>query len=160
MVTAFTEDYDSWGDMSHVLWSESWNGPDAPRSIGYFCGVMAIRPGAPRDPMTMKQIAAENADAWMLDNLATLWPETRANLMCERHLVANVDGSDLYVQTPSGSNVESRFSSAKPAGYSNLLVVGDWTRTRFSGGCFESAIESGMLASQALSGIPANIKTR
>jgi hypothetical protein len=38
-------------------------------------------------------------------------------------------------------------------------VVGDWTRTRFSGGCFESAIESGMLAARAISGVPAQIKT-
>ncbi|HTR12259.1 MAG TPA: FAD-dependent oxidoreductase [Roseiarcus sp.] len=160
VMTAFAEDYDSWGDMSHVLWSESWSGPNTPHSVGYFCGVMAIPPGTPRDPAVMKQVATENADAWMQADLATLWPATRANLMCDRHLVANFDGSDLYVQTPSGTNVESRFSPAKPAGYSNLLVVGDWTRTRFSGGCFESAIESGMLASRALGGIPANIKTR
>ena len=39
-----------------------------------------------------------------------------------------------------------------PAQFGNLYLAGDWTLTRFSGGCFESAIESGMLAAAAISG--------
>ena len=76
-----------------------------------------------------------------------------------RYDVANFDLSDTYVQTPAGTNVASRLDPAATAGFSNLYVVGDWTRTRFSGGCFESAIESAMLASRAISGFPQAIKT-
>ena len=47
----------------------------------------------------------------------------------------------------------------RAADFSNLYVVGDWTKTRFSGGCFESAIESAMLASRGISGFPTEIKT-
>jgi uncharacterized protein with NAD-binding domain and iron-sulfur cluster len=55
--------------------------------------------------------------------------------------------------------VASRLSSAATTSFTNLYVVGDWRRTRFSGGCFESAIDSGMFAAQAISGIPAQVKT-
>ena len=63
------------------------------------------------------------------------------------------------MQTPAGANVASRLNPAAPAGFSNLYAIGDWTLTRFSGGCFESAVESAMLASRAISGLPATIKT-
>ena len=65
----------------------------------------------------------------------------------------------ISVQTPAGNNVASRFVPDAAADFSNLYVVGDWTKTRFSGGCFESAIESAMLASRGISGFPTEIKT-
>ena len=107
----------------------------------------------------MQQAATQLADQWMAQKLPTLWPNYSAGLLAGRYDVANFDGSDLYVQTPGGPNVSNRFSSAQTADFANLYVVGDWTRTRYSGGCFESAIESGMLASRSISNFPADIKT-
>ncbi len=157
VLTAFAEDYDSWGDMSHLLPMETWSGPNPPQAIGYFVGCMPV----PEQPLpgSMQQAAAQLADQWMEQSLSTLWPAAAPSQIVSRYDLANFDGWQLYVQTPGGTNVASRLSSAAAAGFSNLYVVGDWTRTRFSGGCFESAVESGMLASQAISGIPAMIKT-
>jgi len=151
VLTAFAENYDSWGDMSHQLPTESWSGPYAPQTIGYFVGCLHVPQQPAPTPDTMLQAANQQADQWIAQNLPTLWPSYATSQQTCRYVAANFDGSDLYVQTPSGSNVASRFSSAHTADFANLYVVGDWTRTRFSGGCFESAIESGMLASQAIS---------
>jgi uncharacterized protein with NAD-binding domain and iron-sulfur cluster len=159
VLTAFAEDYDSWGDMSHVLRMESWNGANTPHALGYFVGCLPVPQTPPPTPGSMDQDVTELASQWMSQSLSTLWPNYVQGQVVSRYDLANFDGSDLYVLTPGGTNVSSRFSPASTAGFQNLYAVGDWTRTRFSGGCFESAIESGMLASRAISGIPALIKT-
>lgn len=159
IVTAFAEDYDSWADMSHLLPMESWGGPAPPQSIDYFCGCLVVPQSPPPAPGGMLQSAVNFANQWMQNDLSTLWPNYPTATIVDRYDMANFDGSDLYVQTPAGSNVANRLSPASTANFSNLYVVGDWTLTRFSGGCFESAIESAMLAAQAISGIPALIKT-
>ena len=38
--------------------------------------------------------------------------------------------------------------------YDNLYLAGDWTRTRFCGGCVENAVQSGLAAARAISGRP------
>jgi hypothetical protein len=121
---------------------------------------MQVPATVPINPGTMQALAAQNAQQWLEENIASLWPAapppsswgTGAEL--GRYSRANFDLSELYVQTPSGDNVASRFSSGQVAGFDNLYVVGDWTRTRFSGGCFESAAESAALAANALGGFP------
>ena len=162
VLTAFAEPYDSWGDMSQVIPRETWIGAGAPRSIGYFCGCLEfpveIAPGS------LPGLAAAAADGWMASNLKTLWPNmvgppAIVSQVVSRYGVANIDVSELYVRTPAGANVASRFNPGAPAGFGNLYAVGDWTKTRFSGGCLESAIESAMLASRAISGFPPAIKT-
>jgi len=159
VLSAYAEDYDSWGDMSHLLPVENWSGPNPPRAIGYFVGCLPLPQQPPPSPGSMPPVATKLADQWMAQSLATLWPAYAPSKVVSRYDVANFDGSELYVQTPGGANVASRLSPAATAGFSNLYVIGDWTRTRFSGGCFESAVESAMLASRAISGIPAQIKT-
>jgi hypothetical protein len=138
---------------------ETWSGPNAPQAIGYFVGCLPVPPQPPPTPSSMQQAATQLADQWIAQSLSALWPNYPQSQVVSRCDVANFDGSDLYVLTPGGTNVANRLSSAQPADFSNLYAVGDWTGTRFSGGCFESAIESAMLASRAISGIPAQIKT-
>jgi hypothetical protein len=160
IVTSFAEDYDSWADMSHLLPTEAWGGLAPPQSIGYFCGCLVVPTTSSPTPASMLQAVTGFADRWMQQDLPTLWPNYPAGaVIVSRYDIANFAGSDLYVQTPGGTNVASRFSPAATASFTNLYAVGDWTLTRYSGGCFESAVESGMLASQAISGIPAQIKT-
>jgi uncharacterized protein with NAD-binding domain and iron-sulfur cluster len=162
VLTAFEEPYDSWGDMTQTLGREAWPGPTVPASIAYFCGCMAASLDPPVSPPEMKAVATAAASQWIGANLRTLWPNVGPNpasAAFSRYDKANFDISDTYVQTPAGDNVASRIDPAKPAGFSNLFAVGDWTLTRFSGGCFESAIESAMLASRAISGFPPTIKT-
>jgi uncharacterized protein with NAD-binding domain and iron-sulfur cluster len=159
VLTAFAQHYDSWGEMSHQKSMETWSGPNAPKAIGYFVGCLEVPQQPQPTPDSMQQVVTQLADRWMAQSLPTLWPNYASSLVVSRYGVANFDGSDLYVLTPGGANVTNRFSSTATAGFSNLYVVGDWTRTRYSGGCFESAIESAMLASRAISGFPAKIKT-
>ncbi len=162
VLTAFQEPYDSWGDMSQTLAQEAWPGPTVPASIAYFCGCMGAQMDPPVSPSEMKAIATSAASQWMAANLRTLWPNVGPNPIAapfSRYDKANFDISDTYVQTPAGDNVASRLDPSATAGFSNLYAIGDWTLTRFSGGCFESAVESAMLASRAISGFPPTIKT-
>jgi uncharacterized protein with NAD-binding domain and iron-sulfur cluster len=66
---------------------------------------------------------------------------------------ANIDPTELYVQSPPGSTQHR----LKPwdTGLSNLLVAGDWTYTGLNVGSVECAVMSGRLASYGITGFPA-----
>jgi len=68
-------------------------------------------------------------------------------------LAVNVKVSDRYVLARPGT-LEYRISPLD-ASYDNLTVAGDWTDCGFNEGCVEAAVMSGMLASHALSSLPA-----
>lgn len=162
VLTAFEEPYDSWGDMSQTLPQEAWPGPTKPNCVGYFCGCLPDALDPPFGPKQEDSMAAAMATDWIKSNLRTLWPlvgPTPITTQFSRYGQANWDISDTYVQTPAGDNVASRLNPATPAGFSNLYAIGDWTMTRFSGGCFESAVESAMLAVRAISGFPPYVKS-
>ena len=169
VLTSFAEPYDSWGDMSAVLAYEDWPPAGGPKSLAYFCGCMQVPLIGPINPSTMLQLATTQGQQWLENNISVLWPSapmpqgwwTGTGAGIARYNSANFDISDLYVQTPAGNNVSSRFNPGQTAGFGNLYVVGDWTKTRFSGGCFESAVELAMLAANAIGGFPAmaSIKT-
>jgi uncharacterized protein with NAD-binding domain and iron-sulfur cluster len=154
VLTAYAEPFDSWADMSHLLAREAWTGANVPQSIEYFCGCMQT-PSAPRGAPTPQQ----DAEKWLAASIATLWPSVasaggpiKPSALVSGYYRANLDGSERYVQTLANS-VQFRMSSDTPV-FGNLYLAGDWTLTRFSGGCFESAIESGMLAATAISSRP------
>jgi hypothetical protein len=146
--------------MSGVVAYEAWPAQDKPGSLAYFCGCLKV--GTVGDPVVAAQ-------AWLMAYAATLWPDAPpvdtwndpGGALLRRYDRANTDPSELYVQTPHGDNVDCRLRPGQTAGFDNLYVVGDWTRTRFSGGCFESAVESAMLASNGIAGFPqrASIRT-
>lgn len=161
ILTAFAEPFDSWGDMSHLIPMEGWTKP-APQTLGYFCGRMQLSNLAP--PREIQSAAQFAADHWVANQLPRLWPKAGLSPWQDLGIVsvycrANTDLSERYVATPGGQNVASRFDPSVPAGLSNLYVIGDWTKTRFSGGCFESAVESAMLAARGISGFPPSVKT-
>jgi uncharacterized protein with NAD-binding domain and iron-sulfur cluster len=166
VLTAYSAPFDTWADMSHLLPRESWPGPAAPRSIAYFCGAMQTAPvpdPPPPDPIGAATRRAErNAADWMKGNIARLWPVAalpdgtlKPGVVVSSFYRANIDPSELYVQTLPGS-VQFRLAPGARV-FTNLYVAGDWALTRFSGGCVESAVESGMLASQAICGEPISI---
>ena len=64
---------------------------------------------------------------------------------------ANVDPSDLYVQSLPGTD---RYRM-KPGttGFDNLVVAGDWTDNGLNAGCVEAATRSGQQAAQAVAGM-------
>ncbi len=70
-----------------------------------------------------------------------------------QYLAVNVKVADRYVLARPGT-LEYRISPLD-ASYDNLTVAGDWTDCGFNEGCVEAAVMSGMLASHALSSLPA-----
>ena len=155
--------YDTWADMSDVLPAECWPGGTV-QSVQYICGVTES-PSPGKDPIGEgHRLAEQHATDWLAANAARVWPLTSwpaapgtgPSPIVSSYYRGNLEPSELYVLTPGGNNVASRLAGAD-TGYTNLVVAGDWTRTRFSGGCFESAIEAGMLASRAISGKPEDI---
>lgn len=71
----------------------------------------------------------------------------------QQFVAVNVKASDRYVLARPGS-LEYRISPLDES-YDNLTVAGDWTDCGFNEGCVEAAVMSGMLASHALSSLPA-----
>ncbi|WP_213958594.1 FAD-dependent oxidoreductase [Variovorax sp. dw_954] len=147
IVSAYAERFDSWADMSQQLPLEDWPAAGAPQAIEYFCGCMP-EDAPPADP-------CQDAQAWLDASIAGLWPSVavpggpmKPGTEMSRYCRANREGFERYVQTPAGS-VQYRLPPG-PAQFGNLYLAGDWTLTRFSGGCFESAIESGSLAAAAI----------
>ncbi|MFC5605438.1 FAD-dependent oxidoreductase [Variovorax soli] len=149
IVSAYAERFDSWADMSQQLPHEDWPAADTPQAIEYFCGCLP-QDASHADP-------ERDVQAWLDASIAGLWPaattpdgKLKPGVEISRYCRANWEGAERYVQTPAGS-VSYRLPPG-PAQFGNLYLAGDWTLTRFSGGCFESAIESGMLAAAAISG--------
>jgi uncharacterized protein with NAD-binding domain and iron-sulfur cluster len=142
--SGFEPAFTSFAEMSHLLPAETWPPPE-PRSLVYACGCVELRqtvaPGGPDDPQTFIQ-----------QELPKLWTHlgnpTLAPTITSKYERTNSDPSELYVQTPPGT-VATRLSP-DDVHYENLFVCGDWVRTRFSGGCVESAFESGFRAADAV----------
>jgi uncharacterized protein with NAD-binding domain and iron-sulfur cluster len=163
VLSAYATPFDTWADMTHLLPREEWSGADIPRSIAYFCGAMPLPPTSPTNPIKAGRDAVErNATQWMRDNAGTLWPGSGRQggapdpgLVVAQYYRCNVDPSERYVQTLPGS-VQYRLAPGSRT-YANLFLAGDWTTSRYSSGCVEAAVESGMLAAQAIGGEPASI---
>ncbi|MEO8509033.1 MAG: FAD-dependent oxidoreductase [Betaproteobacteria bacterium] len=163
VLSAFAAPFDTWADMTHLLPREGWTGADIPRSIAYFCGAMPLPPTWPADPIKAgNDDVRRNAAQWMRDNAGTLWPgsgrqgaEPDPRLVVAQYYRCNIDPSERYVQTLPGS-VQYRLVPGSRT-YANLFLAGDWTTSRYSSGCVEAAVESGMLAAQAIGGEPATI---
>lgn len=146
VLSAYQPPFESWGDMSHLVTREP---PTETRTIAYFCGCIAAAD---------EDAAGHGMAAWLRQHIGVLWPQAAqvadANgdldpQLVEQHYTRiNVAGSERYVLTPPGS-VKYRLSP-REAIFGRLYVAGDWTATRFSGGCVEAAFESGQLAAAAI----------
>jgi uncharacterized protein with NAD-binding domain and iron-sulfur cluster len=71
-------------------------------------------------------------------------------------LRANFQPSERYVMTRA-KTVQYRLR-ANESGFANLKLAGDWTRNGIDGGSVEAAVTSGMQASRAICGLPAQIQ--
>jgi uncharacterized protein with NAD-binding domain and iron-sulfur cluster len=146
ILTAYVAPFGSWGDMSHLIPREP---PSTTQTIAYFCGCI----GDPAEPIAQVGMAE-----WLKQHIAVLWPKAgelaggdgldAASIVNGVYLRFNISGSERYVLTPPGS-VQYRLSPQQSL-FGNLYVAGDWTLTRFSGGCVEAAFESGVLAAAAM----------
>jgi uncharacterized protein with NAD-binding domain and iron-sulfur cluster len=155
-LTAYREPYATWADMSHLLPMESWPAVEAPKTISYHCGPMAEMLGGA--PGVGDHQAKTEALGWIATASAALWPGTVGRggggvneLILSSYFRANNDPSERYALVLPGTIRFRMTPDARP--FQNLYLAGDWTRTLVCGGCFENAVQSGMMAAQAISGV-------
>lgn len=162
-VSGFVEPFDTWASMPHLIPAEDWPRPERPRTIAYFCGTLARDDAAGRDADATVRARAR---AFLDSDVGALWPGAvraggfRWELLCDgaspgevasagperldsQYWRANVDPSDLYVQSLPGTNQYRLRPDA--TGFENLFAVGDWTDCGLNAGCVEAATRSGVL---------------
>jgi uncharacterized protein with NAD-binding domain and iron-sulfur cluster len=169
-ISGFVKPFDTWASMSHLLPAEDWPTSDAPRTIAYFCSALAAPDPATGGVDTERERDAVRGRAreFLDHHVGTLWPAAvddhgfdwslladggssataGANRLDDQYWRANIDPSDLYVQSLPGTD---RYRM-KPGstGFDNLVVAGDWTDSGLNAGCVEAATRSGRLAAQAV----------
>ncbi|MDH3732306.1 MAG: NAD(P)-binding protein [Gemmatimonadota bacterium] len=158
-------------------------GDESPLSIAYFCGPMQEKP-LPTTPHGPKQSCEEldqksanqtirrRFTTFLEDEMYRLWPRgsNRGQFDWDRlvdnrpgsnrgaarlesqYFRANVQPTERYVMSLPGTS-EHRLQPGA-SGFDNLYLAGDWTWSPFNGGCVEGATISGMLAANAMSGLP------
>jgi uncharacterized protein with NAD-binding domain and iron-sulfur cluster len=177
VLTSYADPHSTWADMSHLLTAESWPG-EGPKSVAYFCGPLAESATAgcfskPSPPACATAVAAKIGIDWLNANAPAMWPaavtaggfywqtlydpagSSGPARLTSQYVRANIDPSERYVLSVPGT-VHLRLESGN-SGFANLFLAGDWTQTRMNSGCVEAAVESGMRASQAISGYPQTI---
>lgn len=175
-LSGFVEPFDTWADLTHLARVEDW--PSEPRSIAYFCNVLAEPAADADDPHGSAYVSRAldsvraNCIRFLEGDIRHLWPaahDARGAFCWEalcgsatgagserfsgQYWTANVRPSDRYSQALPGT---TRYRiSPLDRSYDNLTVAGDWTSCGVNMGCVEAAVMSGMLAAHALSGQPA-----
>ena len=169
-LSGFVTPFDTWASMSHLLAAEDWPESHAPRSIAYFCSVLAKPEAADGRPDIegANQAVRDRAQRFLDRDVVSLWPAAvdnggfRWSLLCDgspsgvsgaarldtQYWRANIDPSDLYVQSLPGTD-QYRLQPGR-TGFTNLAVAGDWTDCGLNAGCIEAATRSGQLAAQAV----------
>ena len=176
VVSGFTEPFDTWADMRHLIAREAW--PTAPRALAYFCSVLADADPAegarPDHPSVQRELVRRNAVGFLNRQVAHLWPDavrdgqfrwetlvgtdggrapaTGEDRFASQYWTANVNPSDRYALSLPGSSAY-RISPLDQT-YDNLTVAGDWTDCGFNAGCVEAAVMSGRLAAHAIAESP------
>lgn len=168
-LTAFTDPFDTWADMRHLIAEERW--PQAPRAIAYFCAAL---PESQVDPKRSNAIVKQNAIEFLKREISHLWPLAGNMGEFRWDLLVNADSPDSHPADESAFNSQfwsaninpsDRYCLALPGTtrfrispldntFDNLTVAGDWTSCGFNQGCVEAAVMSGRLAAHALSSLP------
>jgi hypothetical protein len=157
--------------IEHEAWPD-----DGPKGLIYLCSQLHRMPGTPSREQELIRIrstlaaslrlmgnflsagrprAPQQVDPQSLD-FDLLYDPTPGHTGIERlafqYVRANTRPTEAYVQAPPGS-LKGRLD-AWDSGYANLVPAGDWIRTGFNLGSFESAVTGGKLAAFALTGTP------
>jgi uncharacterized protein with NAD-binding domain and iron-sulfur cluster len=157
ILTSYEEPLSSWADWDQMLACEEWG--SAVNSLVFFCGTFVPEVFAgpiPDRDYQIRQSASVGAafDSWIDHFGEPIWPNGFKGGQFDRSLVvsayarANVDPSELYVQSFPGS-IKHRLQPYG-SGIENLYLAGDWTVTEINGGSSETAFQSGKVAAQAI----------
>lgn len=155
-VSGYLPPFDTYASMTHLIDQEQWPAEDRPATLGYFCGALRIEDDD-RD-RTPEQVVADNATRFLAEHAGHYWPAAVGadgfdqELIMDRYVRANVDGSQRYVQSVPGSQ-RSRLR-VDESGYAGLVLAGDWTNCGLNAGCIEAAVLSGLEAANVVLGRP------
>lgn len=174
VLAGFSEPYDIWAPMDHLLAREDWPPFHEPGNVSYFCGALPMAAYPPQSdhgfPARARALAKEGAIGLLGHRIGELWPAAGRPGSFAWHWLsdpqqrvgvarfdfqywrANVDPSDRYVLSVAGS-AQYRLPS-DGSGFANLYLAGDWLKTGLDAGCIEAAVMGGMQASRAISGFP------
>jgi uncharacterized protein with NAD-binding domain and iron-sulfur cluster len=164
VLDGFCEPFDTWADLTHLLPRESWKPEDGCRSLAYFCNAAPDDPNQapftdPAYPNAQTQHVEATAGAYLSNNMPALWPNSVGSgggfdrgLVVSEFYRINIDPSELYVLSVANST-NARIAPGA-SGFDNLFLAGDWTRVNLNIGCVEAAVQSGMMASNAICGSP------
>ncbi len=182
-LAGFAKPFDTWADMGQLVPAESW--PDPPRSVAYFCGVLADPPVEPDRldagyPARRRAEVRRDAIEFLNTQIGALWP--RASVQPGKFRWELLVGTAVPPEAAAGGmpdesrfdtqfwtanvNPSDRYTLALPGSlryrispldntYDNLTIAGDWTDCGFNEGCVEAAAMSGRLAAHAIANSPA-----
>jgi uncharacterized protein with NAD-binding domain and iron-sulfur cluster len=179
VLSGFTEPFDSWADMRHLIALENW--PQPPRALAYFCNCLPDADvGGDRSdreyPARCREEVRLNVIRFLDHDIVHLWRESahapgafRWDVLVDPHppgaspahgaerfasqfWTANVNPSDRYSLSLPGSS-PYRISPLDRT-YDNLTIAGDWTDCGLNAGCVEGAVMSGRLAAHAIAQSP------
>jgi uncharacterized protein with NAD-binding domain and iron-sulfur cluster len=178
VVTAYADDMNTWGDLSHLLAREDWPTESQPLNESYFCG--PLKDSVPIPPVSdhgypnrMNDQVKQRSIEWLESNVEFLMPLLAKQgqidwnqLVADDHSVgidrfdaqywrANIAPTERYVISAAGTT-KYRLP-ADGSGFSNLYLAGDWVLTEINAGCVEAAVMAGLSASQAICGFPQKI---
>lgn len=150
-VSGYLPPFDTYASMTHLLDVEDWPATDRPATLGYFCGSLRID-DPDGDPM---RLVTSNAESFLDDHAGHFWPRAwsfGSDLVRDRYVRANTEGSQRYVQSLPGS--QRHRLRVDESGYAGLVLAGDWTNCGLNAGCIEAAVISGLEAANAVLGRP------
>jgi hypothetical protein len=178
VVAGYAQYLNTWADMSHLLVREAWPSDTAPQNVAYMCGPMPGGIPDPSDPTVPDVELARGTGMmrdWMASNTGFLWPgitlqndpqtfdpaflvvppdANPVDPFAAQYWRVNIDPSERYnLSLPNTLNYRIWPGET---GIENLVVAGDWTQNVINAGCVEAAVISGMKASQAICGAPAD----
>ncbi|MFO0871114.1 MAG: NAD(P)-binding protein [Pirellulales bacterium] len=181
LMTGYTDPLQTWGDFSHLIPREGWGEGQAPGNLAYFCGPMMDPDSVPpytdhhfseRQDERAKHIglqALQQGGAHLFPAIAPPYtgvtgfqwgqlhdPQNRSGWkrFNAQYWRANVSPAERYVlAVPNSSQTRLRNGLS---GFRDVYVCGDWVYTGLAGS-IEGAVMSGMFASRAICGYPAEV---
>ncbi|WP_158937438.1 NAD(P)-binding protein [Burkholderia sp. S171] len=178
ILSSFSEPFDTLTPMNQLLSRETWPAGRSPQSVAYFCSPIRVPDFPPATetgfPVKWTQQVKSNALDQLKKQASNLWPsavvggifkwdwlitlgkQTGEDRFDAQYWRANVNPSDLYVQSVVDST-RYRITSDQ-SGFNNLYFAGDWLKTGLNAGCVEGAVMGGMQASRAICGHPSYIR--
>jgi uncharacterized protein with NAD-binding domain and iron-sulfur cluster len=166
LMSCYVEPLDTYCCMTQLIPRENWPESDDMLDIAYFCGVLGHEGVATQQ--AADEAATREVTEYLERDVGDFWPDTDsenrfnwsvladpenregAERLNSQLIRANFAATERYVLSLPGT-IKYRLWPDQ-SGYSNLVLAGDWTRNGIDAGSVESAVTSGMLAAQAITG--------